>query len=80
MNMILITLGITLITITLVLVGLGLRMLVVKDGEFRGGCASNSPWLKNEIGECTVCGASPDEQCKKPESHDDQDSSLKDPS
>ena len=33
--------------------------------EFRGGCASNNPMLKNEIGECTVCGRKEGEVCKK---------------
>ncbi len=32
--------------------------------EFRGTCASNNPMLKNEIGECSVCGSKPDEACK----------------
>ncbi len=78
MNTFVVTLILTLTLITLGLAGMALRMLVVKNGEFRGGCASNSPWLKNEIGDCQVCGASPDEQCKK-DDLDSGDSSLKDP-
>ncbi len=35
--------------------------------EFRGTCATNNPMLKNEIGECTVCGKKADEPCKMPE-------------
>ncbi|HQU60111.1 MAG: hypothetical protein KDD02_13970 [Phaeodactylibacter sp.] len=35
--------------------------------EFRGTCATNNPMLKNQIGECTVCGRKPDEECKMPE-------------
>lgn len=35
--------------------------------EFRGSCASNNPMVKNEFGECTVCGRKPDEECKMPE-------------
>ncbi len=49
--------------ITLLLVGLSF-ILFVKGGEFRGTCATNNPMLKNEIGECTVCGAKPSEECK----------------
>lgn len=79
MQMILVTLGITLVVLAVGLAGIGLRMWVVKGGEFRGGCASNSPWLKNEIGDCKVCGAGPDEQCQNPEKSDQKDSSLKDP-
>lgn len=35
--------------------------------EFRGSCASNNPMIKNHLGECTVCGKKPDEDCKMPE-------------
>ena len=34
--------------------------------EFRGTCATNNPMLKNQIGECSVCGKKPDEDCKMP--------------
>ena len=43
---------------------IALRIIFVKGGEFRGTCATNNPMLKNEIGECTVCGAKPGEECK----------------
>ena len=39
---------------------------VVTGKEFHGTCSTNNPMLKNEIGECTVCGKKPDEQCKMP--------------
>lgn len=35
--------------------------------EFRGTCASNNPMLKNQIGECGVCGRKEGEECKQPE-------------
>lgn len=35
--------------------------------EFRGSCASNNPMLKNQLGECSVCGKKPEEDCKMPE-------------
>ena len=35
--------------------------------EFRGTCATNNPMLKNQIGDCTVCGKKPDEECKMPD-------------
>ena len=50
--------------IGLAFIGIALRLIFVKGGEFRGSCASNNPMLKNEIGECTVCGAKPEEECK----------------
>ncbi len=41
---------------------------VVTGKEFRGTCSTNNPMLKNEIGECTVCGKSADEtECQLPE-------------
>jgi hypothetical protein len=57
-------LGLTIAIIALALFGLALRIIFIKGGEFRGSCASNNPMLKNEIGECTVCGAKPEEECK----------------
>lgn len=39
---------------------------VVTGQEFRGTCSSNNPMLKNEIGECSVCGKKPEEDCKMP--------------
>ena len=35
--------------------------------EFRGTCASNNPMLKTEVGECSLCGKQPGEECKQPE-------------
>lgn len=40
---------------------------VVTGQEFRGTCASNNPMLKDKVGECSVCGKRPDEDCKMPE-------------
>jgi hypothetical protein len=40
------------------------RILLVKDGEFRGTCSSNNPYLKDQLGECTVCGKKVDEPCQ----------------
>jgi len=40
---------------------------VVTGQEFRGTCASNNPMLKDEIGECSVCGKKPEEECKMPD-------------
>ena len=37
--------------------------------EFHGSCASNNPLIKNNFGECTVCGKKPEEACKMPEVH-----------
>lgn len=52
---------------TLVFAGIGIRILLLKNGEFKGTCASQSPFLKNQLGECTVCGKQPEEECKMDE-------------
>jgi hypothetical protein len=44
---------------------LGLRILLVKNGTFRGTCAGNSIFLKNEGVVCGVCGRQPGESCAK---------------
>lgn len=40
---------------------------IVTGNEFRGTCASNNPMLKNELGDCSLCGKKADEACKMPE-------------
>ena len=40
---------------------------MVTGKEFRGSCASNNPMLKNQLGDCSVCGKKPEEDCKMPE-------------
>lgn len=40
---------------------------LITGQEFRGTCASNNPMLKDELGECSLCGKKGDEVCKMPE-------------
>ena len=40
---------------------------IFKGEEFRGSCATNNPMIKNDFGDCTVCGKKADEACKMPE-------------
>ena len=47
--------------------GIAIKIIVKKDGEFSGTCASNSPFLNKEGENCGLCGASPEEKCKKEE-------------
>ena len=35
---------------------LSVRLLLIKNGEFRGTCASQSPWLNKEGVTCGYCG------------------------
>jgi hypothetical protein len=46
--------------------GIAIKILLKKDGQFAGTCASNSPFLNKEGQPCGMCGAMPEEQCKKP--------------
>lgn len=43
---------------------LALRILLVRDGEFRGTCASNNPFFQNESGTCWTCGNAPTDSCE----------------
>lgn len=46
--------------------GIGVKLLLKKDGKFSGTCASNSPFLNKDGEACSFCGAMPEEQCQKP--------------
>lgn len=35
---------------------MSVRLLFIKNGEFRGTCASQSPWLNKEGATCGYCG------------------------
>ena len=57
------------ILITIVLLGLGfagiaIKILLKKNGEFAGTCASQRPFLNTEGENCSFCGATPEEKCK----------------
>lgn len=38
---------------------LSVRIIFLKDGEFKGTCSTQSPFLRNQLGECSVCGGDP---------------------
>lgn len=51
----------TVLWVTLGLMGLffglmSVRLIFIKDGEFKGTCASQSPFLRNEGATCGFCG------------------------
>ena len=47
----------------LAVAGIAIKLLVKKDGEFSGTCASNNPMFQDDNGSCSVCGARPQDQC-----------------
>ena len=63
----------TILAIIFVVFGLSFIMINIRQiltgREFRGTCASNNPMIKNNLGECNVCGKKPEEDCKLPTSH-----------
>jgi len=54
-----VTLFISFFVFLVAFLGIGLRVFLKKDKEFRGTCASASPAVANEIGECSICGGDP---------------------
>jgi len=51
-------------------IGLSIRILLKKDGEFKGTCASQNPYLNKEGVTCGFCGreVKPGEDCANPDS------------
>ncbi|MFT6850988.1 MAG: hypothetical protein ACJATA_001806 [Sphingobacteriales bacterium] len=59
------TLLLTLALLTLAFLGIAVRLIFLKDGEFRGTCSTQNKLANPDGGgSCTVCGAAPEEQCK----------------
>ena len=51
--------------LALAFAGIAIKILVKKDGEFAGTCASQSPFLNKDNEPCGFCGKLPDEkECK----------------
>ena len=47
---------------------MSVRLIFLKDGEFKGTCASQNPFLNKEGAACGYCGRKPGEQCKNEQS------------
>lgn len=39
---------------------MAVRLIFLKDGEFKGTCASQSPFLNPDGGTCSYCGKDPE--------------------
>ena len=56
------------ITIFLIaMLGMAIRVVLIKGAEARGGCAGKNPLLAEEGVACAMCGAMPNEACKEDE-------------
>ena len=47
-----------------VFAGIGIKILMKKNGRFAGTCASQNPHLNKEGQSCGYCGKSADEVCE----------------
>ena len=47
--------------------GISIKILIKKNGQFSGTCASNNPFLKNGDS-CPYCGSNSEEECKSEKS------------
>jgi hypothetical protein len=56
---------ITIALLALAFAGIAIRILLKKDGQFAGTCASNNPMLNKDGDSCTICGARPEDKCQK---------------
>lgn len=59
---------ITIVFLAVAFAGIAIKILLQKNGEFAGTCASKNPLLNKEGEPCSFCGAEPDEKCKSEES------------
>ncbi|MBL56924.1 MAG: membrane or secreted protein [Flavobacteriales bacterium] len=59
MELILLTIGF----LALAFAGIAIKILVKKNGEFEGTCASKNPVLNQNNEPCSLCGAQPGDQC-----------------
>ena len=57
-------LGLIFSVLAIALVGMAVRLLFIKNGEVRGGCAGKNPMMQEEGVACSMCGALPAEECK----------------
>lgn len=66
MTIVLVTIGF----IALFFILMSVRLILLDKGEFKGTCASQSPFLNKEGGTCGYCGKniSQGEQCGNPDS------------
>ena len=54
---------ITVIMMIFVFVAIGIKIILKKDGQFSGTCASQNPFLNKEGETCGYCGKTAEETC-----------------
>jgi hypothetical protein len=68
------TLVLTIGLLAVFFIFMSVRLILLKNGEFKGTCASQSPFLNKEGVTCGFCGkeVKPGDQCSTPESEVDK--------
>ena len=61
------TIILSIFLIAICFIGICIKILIKKNGEFSGTCASNNPFLNKNGEKCSYCGAESRDQCKKEE-------------
>ncbi|MEJ2005143.1 MAG: hypothetical protein P8X57_09310 [Cyclobacteriaceae bacterium] len=51
--------------VALFFIFMSVRLLFIKDGQFKGTCASQNPYLNKDGQACGFCGRQPGEECGK---------------
>lgn len=69
------TLWLTLAMLALFFLLMSVRLIFIKGGEFKGTCASQSPFLNKEGEPCSFCGKDPS-TCDKKEATNEVDKVL----
>ena len=56
--------GITIILLIIMISGIGIKILIKKNGKFAGTCASQNPLTNNNDEPCSYCGKPAGEICE----------------
>lgn len=56
MELVLPTIVATVLVLGISVLGMAVKVFLLPNGEFKGGCASNNPMLRDKVGACGVCG------------------------
>mgnify|MGYP006893245516 CR=1 FL=1 len=58
------TILLSIVFLSLAILGIAIKIVVKKNGKFSGTCSSNNPLIQNDGGACGICGAMPEQKCK----------------
>lgn len=61
----LLTVALAIVLLAMAFAGIAVKIWAKKGGEFAGTCASNNPLVQEQGASCGLCGARPEEKCKR---------------